>query len=719
MDTNNLIDDSLISDIIAMQDKNVTINNEIVPSTEDETASDQGKYLKDSSYSLDSSLDLSSITKEQATNIAAALYKTAETSSGNNSIGSSSSSSSSTVLDAVLDTVDNITDWINEAFGFVDTTITESISKIIYNWSTFTANSTITGLVKGILKIIADGTKDYQDGVSETSFGYRMEETWEGSGTKSFLDYFSSVNAGVASESRTIKILNSTPLDSGDKRTAIYGTMMLGTPFLFNQNADPTNRSLINSFLKDGKFLSLTPGMPKYNGLSYTASDANSQLYQTETPSAMLDYLARNGLDSAFSNKDKRYYTFKTNYPEYFAYLETMLNIVWIKLGLATDGQDFNLFSFFNIKTSSTGGIDPTNYNSLLEQYRSSIGFFTNIASAVSESIDATQTSVGGELSGAVNSASETYQRINYITGMGTGGYAKNISRKIGIGINSYKQAKSIMSDTYSNTISSLKDVTSSSGTLAKLKALVSAGLNAITDTTAFMNTNDLGSVMQQFATSNGMKVVYPELWADSTYSKNMNFNFTFVSPYGDPLSIFKYVYVPFCALACFAMPRQAAENGYVSPFFIRADVPGLITSDLALLSSLTWTKGGANSLWTKDGLPRAIDCSITVTDLYPYLSMTKRASFLSANPSYAVFLDNMTGMCALNDDSNSDGLNTYFKEVINRINGLENNGIKMWNKYNSAKSAETKRISQSVRDSVSGKVDPHAIPWLHNSSAL
>lgn len=236
-------------------------------------------------------------------------------------------------------------------------------------------------------------------------------------------------------------------------------------------------------------------------------------------------------------------------------------------------------------------------------------------------------------------------------------------------------------------------------------------------DIVTFNNTNDLGAIMQSFATSNGMMVKYPNLWADSAYSKNINLSFSFVSPYGDPLSIFKYVYVPFFALLSFAMPRQAAENGLVSPFLVRCDIPGVVTSDLAMISDITWTKGGANSLWTKDGLPRAIDVQITVSDLYPFLAMSKRISFLSANPSYAVFLDNMSGMLSLNDTNEEDGLNSYFKELINRVNGEgeKNNG--MWNKFNSSKSKAVKEMSDRVRSSVSASVDPHAIPWLHNSS--
>ena len=48
--------------------------------------------------------------------------------------------------------------------------------------------------------------------------------------------------------------------------------------------------------------------------------------------------------------KDKRYYTFDVKFAEYYSYLETMLNTLWIKMGLGMEDQStFNIFSFFNI----------------------------------------------------------------------------------------------------------------------------------------------------------------------------------------------------------------------------------------------------------------------------------------------------------------------------------------------------------------------------------
>ena len=590
--------------------------------------------------------------------------------------------------------------------------------------STALANTGIGQTLTSIVKIVGNSIQDYQDGVSETTFGAYMTKSWAGNSATSFLDYFKSENQ-KSGGSYKINILKSTPLDSGTAREALFGSMILGTPYTFNNMADPNNRTLVNSLVKDCKIVSFTPGMPKYYGLQSQQDAENNIFKQTSSPNDMLTYLLRNGMDKTFSEKDKRYYTFEAKYKEYFAYLEAMLNPIWIKMGLAqgSDSKTFNIYSFFKIRSgNSDGGIDASSYQELLEQYNSSIGFYVNPASAVSESVSNSQTSTGSELAGNVNSASETYQRLNYITGMGTGSAMQATGRKIMIGKNAAIQLGSYLSDGFS-TAKSLKSGVSSlfsgGGTITKAvgaaASLAAGAVGAAIDITTMSANEDLGNVVQQFATTNGLKVVYPELWSESGYSKNVNFNLSFVSPYGDPLSIFKYVYVPFCALLCLALPRQAAENGFVSPFFVRADIPGMFTTDLGLISDITWTKGGGNNLWTKDGLPRAIDCTISLVDLYPYLAMTKRMSFLSANPSYTVFLDNMAGMCALNDNTGEDPLNDYFKRLVNRVSGMEENGNKLWNTFSSAKQTAAYNTANATRSAVGKNID--TIPWLYNSS--
>ena len=86
---------------------------------------------------------------------------------------------------------------------------------------------------------------------------------------------------------------------------------------------------------------------------------------------------------------------------------------------------------------------------------------------------------------------------------------------------------------------------------------LVKGALSLASGIAKFTTTQDLGSVVQSFMASNGMRVMYPQLWANSAYQKNITVSFNFISPYGDPLSIFQYVYVPFFSLLAFVLPRQ------------------------------------------------------------------------------------------------------------------------------------------------------------------
>ena len=607
------------------------------------------------------------------------------------------------VLTSIPSVVGGLFSGADKAISDLSNTIGEISDKYIPD------DTALFGALKSIVNVVRDNLVQYRDGVEETSFGASMSKSWAGT-SNSFLNHIASTTNAV-----NFKILKSTPLDTSDSMKSLYGTMMLGCPYISTNITDPRKRTTINTFVKDGRFLSLTPGLPKYHGTSFLQDGANNITKQTESPGEMIAYLLKNGIDDSFSAKDKRYYTFEAKYDDYYAYLETMLNTVWIKLGLAnSNDNEFNIFSFFDIRKND-GTADSSKHNQLLPKYKSSIGFYCNVSGAVTESISNSPTSIGGTLAGEVNNNSENYQKINYITGMGGGGSARNVMRTMAIGMQAGEDVIQKLSGRFekAKTFSSAIEMKGAIGMAAKLAA---GAAGAALDVARIGATEDLGQWIQSFSVANGMKVVYPELWSDSTYSKSFSVSLSFTSPYGDPLSIFKYVYVPFFALLCFALPRQAAENGMVSPFFVRADIPGMATSDLAIISDMSWTKGGSNNLWTKDGLPRSIDVQLTIQDLYPYLAMSKRMSFLSANPSYTVFLDNMAGLCSVYESQGEDPLNKYWHTLINRVSGAHNFGDKLWNKFNSKKRTANIYAIEKARESLTQNTDYKQIPWLHST---
>jgi hypothetical protein len=574
--------------------------------------------------------------------------------------------------------------------GFL-TNAEDSIRKAgsdVIQWiSGFVSSDVVKNTLTTISDLMGALLPNYKNGVTETRYGRLMERSW--------LTFTESIRNDP---DFNVNFLTTTPLDPSENANfTIYGNMMLGAPLMYTRQTDPNNRTMINTFVKDSVFLSLTPGMPKYNGGAFQqeVSGQSSYLTQTQTSEEMRDYLLKNGIDQNFANKDKRYYTFNANYEEYYAYLETMLNTMWIKMGLsATEDEKFNIFSFFTGNQTET--LQKPKYNS-------SIGFYVNPVGDVSEAISNSTFSSG--LENDANARSSEFQQLNFITGMGTAGAARNINRQIGIAGMQVSTLKDIVKTNFNTGLNAAGDANnlfSLAGAYGLAKSVVK-----------FANTQDMSALVQQFTVTNGMKVQYPQLWESSNYSKNMNFTFNFVSPYGDPLSIFQYVYVPFFSLLAMAMPRQAAENGLVSPFFVRADIPGWITSDLGLITDVTWQKGGPDgTLWTKDKLPRAISGSFTVTDLYPYLSSVKRLSFLSANPSFTVFLDNMAGLRALYNETQDDPFREYWDNLINRVNGQRDTN-ELWNRFSQDRKALNNVYARTVKESQTRSINKKAMPWL------
>lgn len=143
----------------------------------------------------------------------------------------------------------------------------------------------------------------------------------------------------------------------------------------------------------------------------------------------------------------------------------------------------------------------------------------------------------------------------------------------------------------------------------------------------------------------NGSQLLYPEIWADSKFDRSYTLNFKFYSPYGDKESIFKYVYVPFISLLALALPRQDSTLGYGQPFVLRLSAPGWFESSMGAVTSIQFTKGGQDDLWTIDGLPQEIDVTVNIKDLYPTLTSTKKYGMLTYNLGLSSFLDTMAGI--------------------------------------------------------------------------
>lgn len=150
-------------------------------------------------------------------------------------------------------------------------------------------------------------------------------------------------------------------------------------------------------------------------------------------------------------------------------------------------------------------------------------------------------------------------------------------------------------------------------------------GISAI-DTVRKIFTEFVSSVSDNIAGASALLNTYtghsyfdiPEVWESSSFGKSYSFNFALRSPYGDPISIFQSIYVPFACLLAGALPRATGDASYTSPFLLRAYCKGMFAVPLGIIESLSVQRGSSEFGWNITSLPTQVDISISIKDLSP-----------------------------------------------------------------------------------------------------
>lgn len=121
-----------------------------------------------------------------------------------------------------------------------------------------------------------------------------------------------------------------------------------------------------------------------------------------------------------------------------------------------------------------------------------------------------------------------------------------------------------------------------------------------------------------------GSNIFFPELWGSSDFSRSYSVEIDLKTPYGNKKNIFLDLFVPMWHWIALAAPRQTTINTYSSPFICRAYIPGMFSSEMSIVESLTIQKGGDGSAWSVDGYPLEIKLQINLKDLYNSFSISK-----------------------------------------------------------------------------------------------
>lgn len=402
-------------------------------------------------------------------------------------------------------------------------------------------------------------------------------------------------------------------------------TGIFGIPYQFSSDVDPimeenpnsandtdihVGRKYSQKILSVMPILFLTPGEPMFMGKEHHKGDMALGL-------ARKLYNALNHEDddndsNSDIDKDGRYYTFAQNFPEYKKYANTALRALAFYMGI----QDIS------VPIPGTNE-DEQLYKLDIEHFMSTdftkifgsncvVPFYLDAETSISE--DFSNDTTESMIAQTANGFSQTAREIQFILGTKDGG---GLMKAMG-------SAVTELGSNLADAAGQLSDALVGKNLLSRI-------------------TGELTTIVS------GGKIIFPEIWSGSSYSKSYNINLKLRSPDPDPVSIFLNIYMPLVLLVSMASPRQIGNgaNSYEAPFLVRATYKSIFNCDLGIIQSLSITKGGPDR-WNVMGQPYTADVTITLKDLYSDMFISKMMGLI-CNTAEMDYLATMAGV-NLND---------------------------------------------------------------------
>lgn len=311
-----------------------------------------------------------------------------------------------------------------------------------------------------------------------------------------------------------------------------------------------------------------------------------------------------------------KYYNLRFAYAEYYKYVNTMANIMATVLGIGDikvgkaygvsgAGSDSNLdaYDWSNYTNDSINGVFSS---------KEFVAFYLDSETSISDSFsNSTSESM---LASAANQVSDIGREIGFL-----------------LGTEGDKIDKIIDAETLTNGLEGVNQTLTGIPVVGQLLQDLSSKLVTV---------------------MSGGKLLFPEIWNDSSFSRSYSVNLKLRSPEPDVLSWYINIGVPICHLLAFVLPMQtkgATNQGYKSPFLIRGFYKGLFNVDMGIIDSMQFSKGNESS-WTLTGLPMEVDVSMSIKELYNAMSMTdNNGSDLSTIMDNDALLNYLMNICGVN----------------------------------------------------------------------
>lgn len=392
-----------------------------------------------------------------------------------------------------------------------------------------------------------------------------------------------------------------------------------GIPYQFMSSVDTRfetsefGRKYAEKIITRMPLLLITPGRPKFMK-GFTVKEKEDVFkYLSQKSSSPIDDLL---------NREGRFYDIEFNYKDYYDYVNPMCQMTARFLGIqdkvinGTKLQDFRWENWANSEFKY--------FASGLE----SVAFYIDSETQISESFS---TSTGeSALASKANGLSDMGREIQFLIG-GTSGL----------------EFDKLSQENYDST---LQEFNSFSQKYLKLvpQSIISK----------------LTSGFLTIAT--GGKMIFPEIWNDSQFSKSYSINMKLVTPDYDNFSWFMNIAVPLLHLIALVAPQQMGPNAYKSPFVIKAFYKGFFNCDMGIITSMNITKGN-QSKWTLNGLPTEVDINFDIKDLYQIMTITKQSEIihLMNNTALLSYLANMCGV-NINKPDLLRNLDIYMNQFVN-----------------------------------------------------
>lgn len=400
---------------------------------------------------------------------------------------------------------------------------------------------------------------------------------------------------------------------------------IMGKPHQFLPYTDPRvdlsmdnqafGRVYAEKIIKPMPLLFMTPGIPSFMS-SFSKKQKKTVL---ENFASKLEIKIGN-FDELVTSKGGKYYSLKFSYIDYFSYVNAMLRSAAFYLGiedetLNNDGKKLGSLNWFftNGDIVTNDIFDNNGLSNFLGTYAGAIPFYVEAETRTSD--DFSNSTTQSSLSSSIDGVSDQARELNYLIG--------NVAGNIGAG-QLYDEVMGIGGDAINNVSKTVEGLLCGgniiSNIMSKLQTIISGG-----------------------------RMVFPEIWSDSSFSRSYRITIKLNSPSGDKLSIFYNILVPIYHLIAFVLPRNSTGQTFYSPFLVRAYYKGIFNIDMGIITDMSVSKG-SDGEWTPDGLPTTAEVSFEIKDLYDVLSMSKADSDMDKGIlSNISELDYIANSCGIN----------------------------------------------------------------------